>query len=111
MHGPVRVSQLNTQELAQGGEPVASHLGVKPLGKSHGVYLGRIKGVPQAGQLCLQKGNIKLGVVGSQRVVFHELQKLRQRFIRPGGINQHGIGDAGDFDNLLAERHTRVYQA
>ena len=98
--GAVVVEGGQVQMLCHDVQLVLVQLRQQVLGEDQRVHIGGVEGQAHLAAALADETDIELGVVGRQRAVTHEGEEIPQRFLQLGGIRQHGIGDAGEADDL-----------
>lgn len=80
------------------------------LGQDQGVHIGGVKGDALPAAAGPDEADVELGVVGRQGATAHKVQKGRQGLLGGGGTGKHGVGDAGEADDLRRQAAAGVHE-
>ena len=101
------VGQL--QMLVDGSLLIVVQARIHSLCHGQGVDIGRLKGNAAALGGGFQEADIeRMGIVGHQDAAIREPEKGFQRFLLPGGIGHHLVGDAGQLSDLGGDGLARL---
>ena len=85
-------------------------LGQQVLGQDQGVHIGGVKGDALPAATGPDEADVKFGVVGRQGAAVHKGQKGRQGLLGGRGAGKHGVGDAGEADDLRCQAAAGVHE-
>ena len=80
------------------------------LRQDQGVHIGGVEGQSRLPAALPDEADVELRVVGRQGAVPREVQERLQRLRRLGGPLEHGVGDAGEGDDLRRQVPPRVHK-
>ena len=108
--GPVVVEGRQVQILGHDVQLELVQLRQEILGQDQGVHIGGVEGKPLPAAAGPDEADVELGVVGRQGAAAHKVQKGRQGLLGGGGVRQHGVGDAGEADDLRRQAAAGVHE-
>ena len=80
------------------------------LRQNERVHIRRVEVQPHLAAASPNEADVKLRVVGRQRPAVHKLQECRQRLLQLRRVRQHGIGDAGQADDLRRQPPVGIHE-
>ena len=107
---PVVLEIRQTQGVGDEIELVFAQIRQQVLRQDQGVEIRRRVADPLPLAGGLDKADVKIRIVGAQGQIAAELQKFRQHLLDLRGVAQHGIGDAGEVDDFLAQSAVGVHK-
>ena len=98
------------QMLRHDVQLVLAQLRQQVLRQNEGVHIGGVEVQPHLAAARPDEADVELRVVGRQRAAVHELQERGQRLLQLGRVRQHGVGDAGEADDLRRQPPVGVHE-
>ena len=108
--GPVVVEGRQVQILGHDVQLELVQLRQEILGQDQGVHIGGVKGDALPAAAGPDEADVELGVVGRQGAAVHKGQKGRQGLLGGGGVGKHGVGDAGEADDLRRQAAAGIHE-
>ena len=108
--GPVVVEGGQVQILGHNVQLELVQLRQEILGQDQGVHIGGVEGDALPAAAGPDEADVKFGVVGRQGAAAHKVQKGRQGLLGGGGTGKHGVGDAGEADDLRRQAAAGVHE-
>ena len=107
---PVVVEGGQVQILGHNVQLELVQLRQEILGQDQGVHIGGVEGKPLPAAAGPDEADVELGVVGRQGAAVHKGQKGRQGLLGGGGTGKHGVGDAGEADDLRRQAAAGIHE-
>ena len=108
--GPVVVEGGQVQVLGHDVQLELVQLRQEILGQDQGVHIGGVEGKPLPAAAGPDEADVKFGVVGRQGAAAHKVQKGRQGLLGGRGTGKHGVGDAGEADDLRRQAAAGIHE-